>query len=185
MMCIVIIAQYADCTPCGFGSRQKVRSVVHPRAAILHFDPGKPPRLFGDLSFHKMSWGNRLVLKQRMLEENEEVTVAFHLVKTIHYFALLVVKEIDHYLFFSGDLSKWRWLGSMPSRLPCIQGYQAALESPRAGEIPCKGCFSVTAILAKIPPMPHGRWSLGAYRKLLGVLCLVCIGFERFVACFC
>ena len=38
MMCIVIIAQYADCTPCGFGSRQKVRSVVHPRAAILHFD---------------------------------------------------------------------------------------------------------------------------------------------------
>ena len=39
MMCIVIIAQYADCTPCGFGSRQKVRSVVHPRAAILHFDP--------------------------------------------------------------------------------------------------------------------------------------------------
>ena len=41
MMCIVIIAQYADCTPCGFGSRQKVRSVVHPRAAILHFDLGK------------------------------------------------------------------------------------------------------------------------------------------------
>ena len=40
MMCIVIIAQYADCTPCGFGSRQKVRSVVHPRAAILHFDEG-------------------------------------------------------------------------------------------------------------------------------------------------
>ena len=38
MMCIVIIAQYADCTPCGFGSRQKVRSVVHPRAAILHFE---------------------------------------------------------------------------------------------------------------------------------------------------
>ena len=38
MMCIVIIAQYADCTPSGFGSRQKVRSVVHPRAAILHFD---------------------------------------------------------------------------------------------------------------------------------------------------
>ena len=33
MMCIVIIAQYADCTPCGFG--------VHPRAAILHFEKHK------------------------------------------------------------------------------------------------------------------------------------------------
>ncbi|CAJ1409067.1 unnamed protein product [Effrenium voratum] len=42
-----------------------------------------------------------------------------------------------------------------------MAGYQAALESPRAGEIPCKGCFSVTAILAKIPPMPHGRWPHG------------------------
>ena len=38
MMYIVIIAQYIDCTPCVFGLRQKVRSVAHPRAAILHFE---------------------------------------------------------------------------------------------------------------------------------------------------
>ena len=46
MMCIVIIAQYADCTPCGFGSRQRVRSAVHPRAAILHFEWAKVARCF-------------------------------------------------------------------------------------------------------------------------------------------